>query len=284
VSPRLPGRRRQGRPGPRERLERIESRLKRIEALLSGEIRGALRAIVAEEAANRRALFAARADPGYAAAWDDPEPLISVTVATLGRPELLADRSLPSILGQTYRRIEVIVVGDDAGPETERAVRGLADDRVSYTELGPRYPWTDDPVKDWRVGATRPRNEAMRMARGAWVVQADDDDAMSPECLETLLELARRERAEAVYAPVQVHRPDGEFPLGEFPPSLGRFCWAAGMFHSGLRFFERELVAAELEMPGDWWLAERMLRAGVRFAMAPEPLADVYPSERTPAP
>jgi hypothetical protein len=37
-------------------------------------------------------------------------------------------------------------------------------------------------------------------------------------------------------------------------------------------------------MPGDWWLAERMLRAGVRFAMAPEPLADVYPSERTPAP
>jgi hypothetical protein len=35
-------------------------------------------------------------------------------------------------------------------------------------------------------------------------------------------------------------------------------------------------------MPGDWWLAERMLRAGVRFAMRDEVLCDAYPSGRVP--
>jgi Glycosyl transferase family 2 len=281
VSPRLPG---GSRREERERLERIETRLDGIERLLQGEVRGALRVLVAEESANRRSLFEARSDPAYARAWDDPEPLISVTVATLGRPEMLTERSLPSILGQTHRRIEVIVVGDDAGPETEKAVAEIGDERIIYTDLGPRYPWTDDPRKDWMVGATRPRNAAVRMARGAWIVQADDDDALRPQCLEELLEVARDQRAEAVYAPVQVHTADHSFETGEFPPSVGRFSWAAGMFHSGLRFFERELVAAELGMPGDWWLAERMLRAGVRFAMAHRALADVYPSERTPDP
>jgi hypothetical protein len=43
---------------------------------------------------------------------------------------------------------------------------------------------------------------------------------------------------------------------------------------------ERELVAAEFDLPGDWWLAERMLRAGVRFAMRDEVLCDTYPSGR----
>jgi glycosyltransferase involved in cell wall biosynthesis len=263
-----------------ERLERIESRLEKIESMLEGEVRGALRALVSEEARNRRALFAARSDTGYAKAWDDPEPLITVTLATLGRPDMLLERSLPSILGQTYERLEVVVVGDDAGPETERAVASVGDERIRYVDLGPRFEWTDDSRKQWLVGATRPRNAAVRMARGAWIAQSDDDDTLHPECLATLLERARAERAEAVYGRVRIHGRVRKFQVGEFPPALGEFSWAAGMYHAGLRFFERELVAAEFDVPGDWWLAERMLRVGVRFAMAPEVLSEVYPSRR----
>ena len=54
------------------------------------------------------------------------------------------------------------------------------------------------------------------------------------------------------------------------------------MYHAGLGFFGRDPIAADLGLPGDWWLAERMLRAGVRFAMRDEVLADTYPSERGP--
>jgi hypothetical protein len=261
-------------------LPTIESRLQGIEGLPEGELRTIRRDLVTEEAANRRSLLAVRSDPTSGAAWEDPEPLISVTVATLGRPRELIERSLPSILGQSHNRIEVIVVGDDAGPETADAVASIDDDRISFTELGPGLSWTEDPRKQWLVGATRPRNAAVRMAKGAWIVQFDDDDEMRFDCLSTLLELARSERAEAVYGQIRAHGRVRRFDIGQFPPSLGEFSWAAGMYHSGLRFFERQLIAAEMGIPGDWWLAERMLRAGVRFAMHPEVLCDVHPSPR----
>jgi hypothetical protein len=120
----------------------------------------------------------------------------------------------------------------------------------------------------------------VREARGRWIVEFDDDDAMRAECLASLLELARGSGAEAVYGQVRQHNAEGgPIDFCAFPPRLGRFSWAAGMYHAGLRFVGRELLAADLGLPGDWWLAERMLRAGVRFAMREEVLCDAYASE-----
>src|SRR5262249_1151961 len=45
------------------------------------------------------------------------EPLVSVCVATYNRAGLLTERCLPSVLGQTYRRFELIVVGDGCTDE-----------------------------------------------------------------------------------------------------------------------------------------------------------------------
>jgi hypothetical protein len=63
-----------------------------------------------------------------------------------------------------------------------------------------------------------------------------------------------------------------------FPPESGRFAWPAALMHGGLRFFERELVAAHLGVPGDVFMLERMLRVGVRFAMLDEAVLDYFPS------
>jgi hypothetical protein len=247
--------------------------------LLSGEMRAILRALAAEESANRRRLHAARAEPSYDAAWGEQRPLVTVTVATRDRPELLRSRSLPSILGQSYGELEVIVVGDHADGAVEDAVRGLGDPRVSFRNLSHRVHISDDPRKHWLVASTMARNEAVRTARGRWIVQFDDDDAMHDDCIERLLERAREDRAEAVYGRVLVRRADTpSFELGRFPPQQGHFTWASAMYHSGLRFLQRELFAADLGLPGDWYLAERMLRAGVRFAMIDGVLADIYPS------
>ena len=42
--------------------------------------------------------------------------------------------------------------------------------------------------------------------------------------------------------------------------------------------FAREWIAGPLQIPGDRFLLERMLRAGVRFAMVDEIVYDYYPS------
>jgi Glycosyl transferase family 2 len=268
--------------GPYSSLERIEGRVEELEGrqeALNEDLRHALQALAANETENRRLLEGVRDGAEYERAWTEGKPLVSVTVATLGRPELIT-RSLPSILTQTHDELEVVVAGDGAPPETESAVAELDDPRIRYLDLGPRQAWTDDPAKLWLVGATRPRNASVRAARGRWIVEFDDDDAMRPGCIEALLELARRTEAEAVYGQVRQHTGGAPRDFCVYPPRLGRFSWAGGMYHAGLRFFGRELLAANLGLPGDWWLAERMLRAGVRFAMRDEVLCDAYASDR----
>ncbi len=278
-----------------ERLDDIQSRLTNLEQavvaadpselaretheLLNGEVRAILRALVAEEPGNRRRLYSLRETPDYDSAWTTPAPLVTVTIATRSRAKLLAERSLPSILGQTYENLEVIVVGDDADEATAAAVDALGDRRVTFRNLTQRLQFTDDENSHWLVASTLARNEAMRLATGSWVVCFDDDDAMASDCVERLLGRAREGRFEAVYGRVTVHmngRPEGV--IGAFPPHLGDFTWAGGMYHAGLRFFARELIAADMGLPGDWYLAQRMLRAGVRFGWVGEILADYYPS------
>jgi hypothetical protein len=247
-------------------------------ALLERRLQPALRAILDEQAENRRRLYRLRADPGYDEPFTDPDPLVSITVATIGRAAL-PDRALPSLLGQTHTHLEVIVVGDAASADVAEAVLAGGDPRVRYANLSQRITAHEDPRRHWLAGSTMARNEAARRARGSWLMHFDDDDHLRPDAIASLLELAREQRAEVVYGGFEEHRPDGASSVGiGFPPRLGCFSWAGALVHGGLRFFERELVAADLEMPGDMYLLERMLRAGVRFAPLDEVVLDYFPS------
>ena len=58
----------------------------------------------------------------------------------------------------------------------------------------------------------------------------------------------------------------------------GEFGWQGALAHAGLRFFEREHVAADLGWSGDWFRLQRMLRAGVRIGHLEQVTCDYYPS------
>jgi hypothetical protein len=252
-----------------ERLDAVERRLADAEPLL--------RAVVDEEAANRRRLWALRASADYEQAFTESEPLVTISIPTRERPTLLLERSLPSLLTQTYERLEILVVGDDATPEVAAALRGVADPRVRFINLTTRVMGPEG--RHWLAAATAPRNEAYRVARGRWTLDFDDDDALRPEAVAVLLEHARATGAEVAYGDFAQHAPDGSTTeLGAFPPRLGSYSLAASLVHGGLRLFAREHVAAAIGVPGDWYRVERMLRAGVRFAHRPGVLHDYWPS------
>jgi glycosyltransferase involved in cell wall biosynthesis len=171
------------------------------------------------------------------------------------------------------------VVGDHAGDEVAEAVASFADPRLRYHNLSQRIVAHTDPARHWYVASTMARNEAFRMARGRWLVSFDDDDLMYPEHVRKLLEEARSRRLEVAYGRLRTILSDGSsFELGDFPPRREQFGWQGAVYHAGLRFFERELVAAALEVPGDWFLLERMLRACVRFGMSAALVCDYFPS------
>jgi glycosyltransferase involved in cell wall biosynthesis len=114
------------------------------------------------------------------ALMNDPgPPLVSVYMPTKDRLDLVRS-AVDSVLAQTYRPIELIVVNDGSKDGT----RAYLDDLTAANTLV-RAIHHDQPV-----GAPRSRNEAIRAARGEWVTGLDDDDAFEPHRIEALLQFA----------------------------------------------------------------------------------------------
>lgn len=104
-------------------------------------------------------------------------PEVSVVIPTRNRPDLVC-RAVRSVLAQTHRDLEVIVVVDGPDEPSRAALDALGDDRVRVHVL---------PAKG---GAPHARNVGARLATGTWTAFLDDDDEWLPAKLETQLKLA----------------------------------------------------------------------------------------------
>jgi hypothetical protein len=258
--------------------ERDEERRRLVMSLsdrIADELAPALRLMAADDAGARRRLDAARLSPDYELAYEDPDPLVSVIIPTYGSSELLCDRALPSVLAQTHTRIEVLVIGDAAGPETAAAVERIDDSRLEYMNLTQRYDYPDRH-RHWLAATTLARNEGYRRARGRWLFDADDDDRVPDDAIERLLAHAREERLEAVQGTIREQLPDGS--SRSIDPTVTQLPLKGAVVHSHLRFFDREHVASAFGVPGDWFRGERMVRAGVRIGFVDWVTYDYYPS------
>lgn len=94
---------------------------------------------------------------------------------------------LDSVLRQTWRDIEVIVVNDGSTDSTE--------------EIALQYAGRDSRLKVVTVsngGQATARNIGLDHARGEWIVFVDSDDVLYPDAVETLLRVARESGAEIV--------------------------------------------------------------------------------------
>lgn len=93
------------------------------------------------------------------------EKLVSINVTTYNRADFLV-RCLDSILEQSYRNIEVIVVDDYSQDHTEEVATAFCrrDQRVKYFK------------HDANKGNAYARNTALKHCRGYYVAFMDDDD------------------------------------------------------------------------------------------------------------
>jgi hypothetical protein len=264
-------------------LAELRARVDRIEVAAE---RGAAigRHIYDEEPANRRRLAQLRRSEEYERAFSEDEPLVTFIVPTFTSYETLRDVALPSILGQSYANLEVIVSGDCAPPETAAVIDAIADPRLVYINRTIRGPYPEDPAKRWFPIGGPPYNDALAIARGRWISALGDDDAIRATHTRDLLAAAKENRWEHCYGKQLVHFAEGEpLTLGEFPPREGQWGTQAALYHSGLRFFESELPDAIYDEPSDWSKCRRMIRAGVRIGMIDEVVFDKYEHRRRSA-
>jgi len=198
-------------------------------------------------------------------------PLVTVGIYTFQRARTLCERTLPSVIRQSYHNWEAVIVGDGCEDDTAARIAALGDSRISFYNRPSNGPYPDDPHQRWLVAGTHAANEAIARARGRWFAPLNDDDEWSDDHLAILLSEAQRTRAELVYGRMRVAI-DGtgeETSFGNWPPQHGDFGFQAAIYHGDLRGFRLDTKAYERGEPGDWNLARRMLEAGVRFAFVP---------------
>lgn len=114
------------------------------------------------------------------------ENLITVYIPTKNRLDLLK-RAVNSVLSQTHRPIELIVVSDGSDDGTCDYVNGLIEN-ISITLIH----------NDTSVGACAARNQAIDVAQGEFITGLDDDDIFLPHRLATFLAEWRRQQEKGV--------------------------------------------------------------------------------------
>lgn len=102
---------------------------------------------------------------------DNEKPTVSVIIPTYNRAHLIG-RSIQSVLDQTYRDFEIIVVDDGSSDNTEEVITGFIDARIRYVR------------HQQNKGAGAARNTGIKLAKGKYIAFQDSDDEWLPTKLE----------------------------------------------------------------------------------------------------
>lgn len=216
-------------------------------------------------------LRAIRQSADYEKPFRDENPLISVIIPTYSRAQIVIDRTIPSILAQTYGNWEVIIVGDQMAEAEASLLAGVEHPRIRFINLKKRgrYPLEKGPL--WYVAGIKPMNFGLRIARGQWIAHLDDDDEFDPQHLELLLHTARSQRAEWAHGKVRFVDDDGSEAgtVGGPQPREGGIARISSIYHGQLKTFRYNQTCWKYHSPGDWDIWDRFLCMGVRHAHLP---------------
>jgi teichuronic acid biosynthesis len=100
------------------------------------------------------------------------DELVSIIMPSYNTAEYIAE-TIQSVLSQTYKNWELIIVDDCSTDNTDAIVKPfLVDERIRYLK------------NEQNSGAALSRNRALREAKGRWIAFLDSDDLWMPEKLE----------------------------------------------------------------------------------------------------
>lgn len=214
---------------------------------------------------------------GYFYAWPTPdEPLISIYIPTHNRVDMLRERSIPSILAQTYNNWELIVCAHDCTDGTQDYIRSLNDPRVSVIDVKRVMHFPHKAENYWFSGRVDPSNAGLAACRGPWIATNDDDDVWSPDHLERLIRYAYYRDLEFVSG--QSIGPNGPIP----PYNLngvevgGVQTWLYRSYLASFRF-NRQSWRKSWNRVCDTDLQQRFRNAGVRMGYLSFPICTILP-------
>jgi glycosyltransferase involved in cell wall biosynthesis len=113
--------------------------------------------------------------------------LVSIVLPTYTRAQLLR-HAIRSVLTQTYRNFELIVIDDNSKDDTPEVVRSFGDPRI-------RYYRNEENLK-----LPRGLNKGFGLAQGEYLTWTSDDNLYAPEAIGRMAETLRSGECDFVFA------------------------------------------------------------------------------------
>ena len=135
------------------------------------------------------------------------ECLISVIIPVYNREKTI-ERAIRSVLDQTWRNLELIVVDDCSSDASAAVSAGIADDRLRVIKL------------EKNSGACAARNRGIDEAKGEILAFQDSDDCWLPDKLERQMACLDSCGADIVFGQMRRHFPDKEDIFPELTPGV----------------------------------------------------------------
>lgn len=119
--------------------------------------------------------------------------LVSIIIPVYNAEKFL-ERTLNSVLAQTYKGFEVILVDDRSTDESAQVI-------AKYTAKHPEIKYH---LQEKNMGAAVARNTALEIAQGRYVAFLDSDDEWYPEKLEAQLNLLKEKNMFFGYTAIEM--------------------------------------------------------------------------------
>ncbi len=126
------------------------------------------------------------------------------TIIPVYNTEKWLPRCLDSVLNQTYRDIEVIIVDDGSTDSSSKICEEYAkkDSRIRI-------------IRQENQGALKARLNALSIAQGEWISFVDSDDWIEPDMYESLLNISG-ESSQILWGEVYLERKNGQREITNF--------------------------------------------------------------------
>lgn len=107
--------------------------------------------------------------------------LVSIIMPSYNTAKYI-EASIESVLAQTYRNWELLIIDDFSMDNTDDIVKKYDDKRIVYVK------------NEKNTGAAVSRNKALKMAKGKWIAFLDSDDLWYPTKLEKQVEFMKKNK------------------------------------------------------------------------------------------
>lgn len=117
--------------------------------------------------------------------------MVSVILPTYNREKVIL-RAVNSVLAQSYEELELIIVDDGSVDDTERVVKSVPDQRITYLKIE-------------NGGPARARNYGISMAKGSYIALIDSDDSWKKDKLQKAISCLETYNGDIVFSNLQIH-------------------------------------------------------------------------------